>query len=233
MHILIVEDEARIARRIIRMTKEFFLNTVVKLTHKESLSEGIDFLENNPLDLVLLDLNLNGEDGFGLLKQTVSGSFHTIIISAHRDKALQAFEYGVLDFVAKPFNQERLNLAFNRVLRKEDIADRTINVLAVKKRGEIKLISIDDIRYIQGAGVYSELVLLNDTKMLHDKSLEKLEQLLPKTFFRTHKSYLVKVSEIQKILVSSGSKYDLILKNNEVLPIGRTRYKELKSVLAI
>lgn len=228
MNILVIEDELRIAKRIVRMTKEFFLNTAEQITHLESLDQGLEYVQNNTVDLVLLDLNLNGENGFDLLKEAVSQSFHTIIISAYKEQALQAFEFGVLDFVPKPFNQERLYKAFDRVLNKEDIATKNIKFLAVKKRGEVRLIDIDNVVYIKGAGMYSELVLNTSATFLHDKSLEKLEQLLPETFIRIHKSYLLKISEIRAIKVSSGSKYMAELKNNELLPIGRTKYKSLK-----
>ena len=65
--------------------------------------------------------------------------------------------------------------------------------------------------------------------MLHDKSLEKLEQLLAYSFERIHKSYLVKLYEIKEVIVKSGSKYMAELKNGECIPIGRTRYKDIKS----
>ncbi len=229
MNILVIEDELRIAKRILRMTREFFLNTLDQITHIESLQEGIAYVQSNTIDLVLLDLNLNGENGFDLLKNTVSESFHTIIISAYKEQALAAFEYGVLDFVPKPFNKERLDLAFKRVLNKEAIDAKNIKFLAVKKRGEIQLINIENVIYIKGAGMYAELVLTNGSSFLHDKSLEKLEQLLPEEFVRTHKSYIVKITEIKAIKVNSGSKYMAELNNGKLLPIGRTRYKDLKT----
>lgn len=228
MKILIIEDEARVAKRVERMTKEFFLNVLEQITCAHSLSEGLDFIKNNEFDLLLLDLNLNGENGFDVLKETVAKSFHTIIISANKHEALTAFEYGVLDFVPKPFNMERLTIAFNRVLKKEEVAEEKLEFLAVKKRSGTQLISIKNVLYIKGSGMYSELNLTTQEKELHDKSLEKLSQLLPKTFVRIHKSYLVKISEIKELITQSGSKYSVELKNGEILPVGRTRYKELK-----
>lgn len=231
MHILIIEDEIRIAKRVKRMTKEFFLNTLNSLTTVQSLSEGINYIKNNQLDLVLLDLNLNGENGFDILKETVSGSFHTIIISANKHEALKAFEYGVLDFVPKPFNKERIEIAFNRIVKKEEVSTENLQFLAVKKRGGIQLVNIDEVNYIKGAGVYTEIYLANGKNELHDKSLEKLTQLLPKSFERIHKSYLVKITEIKEIIVKTGSQYAVELRNGEILPIGRTKYKALKEKL--
>lgn len=231
MNILIIEDEIRIAKRVERMTKEFFLNTLQNTTSVQSLSDGLDFIKNNTLDLVLLDLNLNGENGFDVLQETASGAFHTIIISANKEQALKAFEYGVLDFVPKPFNQKRLEQAFNRIVKKEEVSNENLQFLAIKKRGGIQLVNINDVQYIKGAGVYTEIYLANNKKELHDKSLEKLSQLLPNTFERIHKSYLVKITEIKEIIVKTGSQYAVELQTGEIIPVGRTKYKQLKEKL--
>lgn len=229
MHILIVEDESRIAKRIERMTRAIFGNSLQSLKHCNTLQEALLFIENNPLDIVLLDLNLNGDSGFDLLTTAISKSFHTIIISAYKDQAITAFEYGVLDFVPKPFNRSRLEQALNKTVAKEIIKTNAAKFLAIKKRQRIQLIPIEDVLYIKGAGAYTELFLTNKKKELHDKSLEKLEQLLSYSFVRIHKSYLVKMSEIKGIIVESGSKYIADLKNGERIPIGRTKYKEIKA----
>ncbi|MEM1408751.1 MAG: LytTR family DNA-binding domain-containing protein, partial [Bacteroidota bacterium] len=222
MNILIVEDEARIAKRIERMTRDIIGDALQSLTHINTLHEALRFVENNPLDLVLLDLNLNGANGFDLLTTAVSGPFHTIIISAYKDQAITAFEYGVLDFVPKPFNRDRLEQALNRLIRNEKTASNETKFLAAKKRQSIQLIPIEDVLYIKGAGAYTELFLANGTKALHDKSLEKLEQLLSHSFERIHKSYLVRMSKVNKIIAKSGSKYMAELNNGERIPIGRT-----------
>ena len=228
MKILIVEDEGRIAKRVERMTRDFFGQTLQSITHLDTLQDALKHIQKHELDLVLLDLNLNGDDGFDLLKTAVSESFHTIIVSAYKDQAINAFEYGVLDFVPKPFNQERLEQALNRTISSESKSNHSIKYLAVKKRGRIQLIPIDDVIYIKGAGAYTELYLREGTKELHDKSLEKLEQLLSVFYERIHKSYLVKMSEIKEIIVRSGSKYIAELNDKTQLPIGRTKYKDLK-----
>jgi DNA-binding LytR/AlgR family response regulator len=211
------------------MTRDIFGNTLKSLTHINTLQEALRFIENNSLDLMLLDLNLNGDSGFDLLTTAVSESFHTIIISAYKDQAITAFEYGVLDFVPKPFNRDRLEKALYKTISREKINTNNIKFLAVKKRHRIQLIPIEDVLYVKGAGAYTELFLADGKKELHDKSLEKLEQLLASSFERIHKSYLMKMSEVNKIIVESGSKYIAELKNGERIPIGRTKYKDIKS----
>ena len=208
------------------MTADYLRHTPHEILAAEDLAEAEEIVAQKKIDLLLLDLNLNGESGFELLKPLVAESFDTIIISANHNMALRAFEFGVLDFVPKPFSRERLEKALNRLSAPESTPE--VSFLAVKKRGGLKMIRLEDISYIQGADVYSELVLKNGNTELHNKTLEQLERLLAPDFERIHKSYLVPFSVIQEIKVTPGSLYKAILKDDTELPVGRTRYKNLK-----
>ncbi|MEN2402254.1 LytTR family DNA-binding domain-containing protein [Flavobacterium sp. MC2016-06] len=230
MKILIIEDEARIAKRIERMTRNFF-DKDLQILVCDSLENGLNTIENNPIDLLLLDLNLNGEDGFDILQAFVAHSFQTIIISAYTDKAITAFNYGVLDFVPKPFDENRLAQAFMRFTVTGKQSGGDTQFLAVKKAKTIRLISMKEIRYIKGAGIYTELHLSDGRIELHDKSLEALEKLLPETFERIHKSFILSWHEADKLIVEAGGKYSILLKNSEVLPVGRLKYKEIRHKL--
>lgn len=229
MNILIIEDEARIAKRIQRMTSEFFADKTHEIVVCDSLQKGLDQIVKQLPDLLLLDLNLNGDNGFEILEQMVAASFHTIIVSANIDKAITAFAYGVLDFVPKPFDQERLFKALTRFVSPALKPDEGIKYLAVKRAGQVRLIAISEVIYIKGAGIYTELHLSTGQKELHDKSLEHLQQLLPDRFERIHKSYLVHFQQIEKIIINPGTRYGVLIKTGEVLPVGRSKYKDLKN----
>ncbi|KRB59547.1 LytTR family DNA-binding domain-containing protein [Flavobacterium sp. Root186] len=230
MKILIIEDEARIAKRIERMTRDFF-DKDVQILLCDSLENGLNTIDHQQIDLLLLDLNLNGEDGFDILQVFAAKSFQTIIISAYTEKAITAFAYGVLDFVPKPFDKTRLSQAFTRFTTPGKESGQDIQYLAVKKGKAIRLISIKDIIYIKGAGIYTELHLSDGRIELHDKSLESLEKLLPQTFVRIHKSFILCWHEADKLIVEAGGKYSMQLKNAGVLPVGRSKYKEIRHKL--
>jgi two-component system, LytTR family, response regulator LytT len=227
MKILIIEDEARIAKRIERMTRNFF-DKEVQILLSDSLENGLITIDQHEIDLLLLDLNLNGEDGFEILQAFTARSFHTIIISAYTDKAITAFAYGVLDFVGNPFVESRVAQAFMRFTTPGKQLNEDIKFLAVKKGKAVRLIRIKDIIYIKGAGIYTELHLSDNHIELHDKSLESLEKLLPSTFERIHKSFIVCWHEADKLIVEPGGKYSMLLKNGELLPVGRSKYKEIR-----
>jgi two-component system response regulator LytT len=231
MRIVIIEDEPLIAQRLERFTREIVGERLESVRLASTFDEASAWLAERPADLVLLDLNLNGRDGLKLLEAAVAGSFHTIIVSANTDRALQAFELGVLDFVPKPFTRERLALAFQRVTTREAHASCAARFLAVRKHGRIELVPIDQVLYVEGAGAYAELVLADGRRELHEKTLERVHALLPPVFVRTHKSYVVRMSAVKALHAGEGSHYELELKNGVRLPIGRSRYKELLATL--
>ena len=232
MHILIVEDEPIIARRIKRMLGSILGEKITTLSSRHSLSEGLAYIEKKEIDLLFLDLNLNGEDGFILLQSLVAASFHTIIVSAYKEKAITAFEYGVLDFIPKPFNEPRLVQALERLQPVESHTGQA-RYLAIQKRGRHVLLEIDQLAYVQGAGIYSELVFQDGRKEIHNKNLDKLSQLLPSHFDRIHKSYIVNTHQVAQLEAQAGGKYSILLNGGSNLPVSRSRYKALKEKWAI
>ena len=231
MRVVIIEDEPTVAGRIRRLTEKLLANELTSLTHFDELDDALDHLSSHPIDLLLLDLNLHGRDGFEILANTVSGSYHTIIISAYAEKALRAFEFGVLDFIAKPFSTARLRKAFKRFHDQIAGTQGQTRHLAVKRAGQLEMIDINSVIYIRGADNYSELVLENGETRLHDKNLTNLLMVLPERFLRIHKSYIVDLDRACKFLSQAGSKYELVIHSGEKLPVGRTRVGELRERL--
>lgn len=224
MKILIIEDEKSIAKRIERLLLEILDDKIEKLIIKDSIMSGLDYINHNKIDVLFLDLNLSGKDGFQVLKSVLAESFDTIIVSAYKEKAIEAFEYGVVDFVPKPFDKARLKKAIDRL----KLENRDSKSLIVKKQGRLLNIPVTSILFLKGADVYAEVHIENGKKELTNKSLDALERFLPGNFERIHKSYIVDMKRAVEIIIQPGSKYELRLNNDLILPIGRTRYKALK-----
>jgi len=233
MNIVIVEDEPVIAQRIQRQVAEILAEWQPQLIWFDNFDDAQSHLSETPIDLLLLDLNLHGSDGFELLKVISAEAFHTIIISAYAEQAIKAFEFGVLDFVAKPFNVKRLAQALARFTDKDSAAIGHTKQLAVKKSSGLHLLEIKDLLYIKADGHYTELHLLGEKSHLHDKPIDKLAKLLPDNFVRIHRSYIANIKHIKSLNISSGGSYQLILANNNELPVSRGRYSALKAIIAI
>jgi DNA-binding LytR/AlgR family response regulator len=227
MNILIIEDEALAARRLARMTQEILGPACESLTIKTSVDEAEAHLNGHPVQLVLLDLNLNGKSGFELFKRLAAGSFHTIIVSASLDQAVAAFEYGVLDFVPKPFDRQRLEKSFERLSAARAGQVSPMKYLSVKSLGEIRLIPLEAVRFFKGADDYVEIHQGNGSLDLYGKSMDALMQLLPSQYCRIHKSYIVDIGKARTIHVHGGGKYELELLDGMKLPVSRTQYQAI------
>lgn len=232
MDFLIVEDEPIIAQRIERLVRLFFSDNtdvnVGRLTTCRSLSEVLGRLEEHPIDAVLLDLNINGRDGFEVLEQLSAESFHTIIISAYADRAITAFEYGVIDFIEKPFDQSRLFKALTRLVDINIRSGGYRKSIAIKVLGKIERMNTDDIVWLQADGHYSVLHSAHGDERLHDKSLDRLLQVLPENFVRVHRSYAVNWNHVRGLKIESGGKYSLELMTSQI-PVSRKMIAMVKS----
>lgn len=231
MKILIVEDEDLIAQRLARLSRQIVGHKLQQLTVLPTLEAAELYLKSNTIDLLLLDLNLNGKDGFQLLKNLTAHAFHTVIVSAYTEKAIEAYEFGVLDFVSKPFNEIRLSKAFDRYFDVDYRALYPTRYLACKSRGRIELIPVADLLFCSGADHYVSLVLGQGEEKLYDKPLHQLIRLLPPSFLRVHKSYIVNLDKVGPLQVRPGGRYHFQLSDQLEVPVSRSGYKLLKSYL--
>ena len=231
MRVLIVEDEARIAKYLARVTQDLMGDRCTALSTVPTVSAARTSLAERGVDLLLLDLNLQGTDGFEILKGLSTGRFQTIVVSAYRDKAVEAFRYGVLDFVPKPFTRERFALALSRVTDPAARAKEPAKFLAVRVRGTIRVVDLEEVVRFKGARGYSEAHLRDGSVLLHDKPLNQLCKLLPHHFVRIHRSWVVDIRDMETIKVFEGSRYQAVMANGDCLPVGRSRLKALKERL--
>jgi len=233
MNIVIVEDEPLVQQRTQRLTMEILKSHSLKIQCFTDIDDAECFLAENTVDLLLLDLNLKGRNGFDLLKSNVAAGYHTIIISAYAEKAIEAFQYGVLDFVAKPYTLERLAKAFDRILDTSQRNYYGCRYLSIKRLGAIELIALADISHIQADGHYSLIFLTNKAEKtaLHEKNIEKIIQLLPDNYLRVHRSYVVNMDYVKQLLIEPGSQYSLKLNTGLEIPVGRTKYQDVKHYL--
>lgn len=224
MKVLIVEDITLVAERIADLAKKYLNDCKITISH--TLEDAQYCITEKVYDLMFLDLNLNGKNGFDLLKSSTAESFQTIIITANREKAAIAFDFGVLDFISKPISEERFKTAIDRFLNGYGTHREKLKYLTVKSKGVINLINIEDIELIKASGNYSELFTTNKRCFVHDKNLERLSKILPDNFIRVHRSYIVIKNKINKVIKHGGGKYSLVLTSGEIVSLSRAAYKE-------
>ncbi|MEM1056631.1 MAG: LytTR family DNA-binding domain-containing protein [Bacteroidota bacterium] len=231
MRVLIVEDEVVIARRLQRLLREAAGGEIASIEMCPSLDEAEALLTHRDIDVLFLDLNLNGRDGFDLLATSTASPFHTVVVSAHTERAIEAFDLGVLDFVGKPFGAERLRITLDRLRGAR--AEHPAASLAIRSAGRIDLVRVAEVAYVRAAGAYSELVLRDGSVRLHSKSLDRLLAVLPATFERVHRSYLIRMDEVVRLRASEGSRYHAVLVSGDEVPVGRTRVEAVRRRLIL
>lgn len=231
MRILIVEDEKVAARGLQRMVQDILGKDISWIGWEASLDTSRFALAEKPVDILFLDLNLNGEDGFQLLQGAVAGSFHTIVVSANEDQALRAFEYGVLDFVPKPVSEERLRKAIGRV-QGAGHSGRHAQYLPIRKPKGVALVRLEEVSYFRGDGNYIEIRLKTGASEYHRRTLDSLAKILPARFTRIHRSYIVDRQDVKWVVSRGGGIYDVELESGAKLPLSRAHYKEFKDLMS-
>ncbi|SNT83820.1 LytR/AlgR family response regulator transcription factor [Stenotrophomonas sp. CC120222-04] len=232
MRILIVEDEPLVRQRLQRLCAEL-AGTRARFDAVADLEAAGDRLQRNVYDGLLLDLNLGGEDGFELLRRAVAGRYQCVVVSAHRDRALQAFEHGVLDFVPKPFSRERLGQALERLLDTGGTRSGRARYLGIWRAQGTATVELSEVMWIAADGDYSQVRMRDGRSELHDKSLAALANVLPADFVRCHRSHLVNLRHVRTLHAGSGSRYWLVLGDGSELAVGRAHVVTLRDALGL
>lgn len=231
MRVLIVEDEPLIRQRLLRICGEHAGNRAT-FEAVATLEDATERLHDRPYEGVLLDLNIEGEDGFSLLRKAIAGAFHTIVVSAHGERALEAFELGVLDFVPKPFSRERIAQALDRLLAAGRSRGGMARYLGVWRAHGVGLIELTEVQWIRADGEHSEVRLQCGRSELHDKPLLRLETILPPLFVRCHRSWIVNLEHVDHMNATVGSRYSLTLRDGSTVPVGRSYVRDLRALLS-
>ncbi len=122
-------------------------------------------------------------------------------------------------------------MAFNRLQDSFALDTRALKYLSVRKFGSIDIVPLKDVKYFKGANVYTELHLTGDAVEVYDKSLKSVKKLLPRSYARIHKSYIVDLRRIRKIFSFGGGRYEVELEGRDRLPVSRTRIREIRKHL--
>lgn len=190
--------------------------------------EAMDYLRENPVDLMFLDINMPEISGMELLK-IIPTHPKTILTTAYSEYALESYEFGVIDYLLKPIYFPRFLKAVDRFFAVEGSRVKTeetvVNFVSVKVDGYFMDIELDQLLFAQSFGNYVKLHTVKRT-YLASITTSEFEKCLPeKNFMRIHKSYIVALDKIE------GTDKDFVIIKNEKLPIGITYKRELSDRL--
>jgi two-component system response regulator LytT len=217
VRIVIVEDEAVVARRLARLLREV-APALDALEIAGDFAAASAALGGRAGGVLFLDLDLHGRDGFELLRRGLAGGWRTVVVSAHTGRAIDAFELGVVDFVPKPFSRERLALALERASAVQP--NERLRYLAALQGTGTAVVALDRIVAIHGADDYSEIEVADGRRLLHRKSLRLLAGELPPPFVRIHRSHIVNL-DFASGLERIAGRWHVRLRTGGSLAVGR------------
>lgn len=191
--------------------------------------EALDFINNNSVDAVFLDINMPMMTGFELIS-LIENKTKVIITTAFREFAAESYDLEVLDYLVKPIPLPRFIKCINKITTEYNLKNnikvenhRAEPHLFIKVDKKMIKINIDEILFVEGMKEYIKVVTLDKTYITH-KSLTALSDELPADrFMRIHKSYLIAVNKVKSI---EGNRIQI---QSFTLPIGRNYSKEVKS----
>lgn len=194
---IIIEDEPLAAERLkTYISKHPSLQLINSF---ESGKAGLDFLQKNEIDIVFLDLNLGEISGIHILENNNISS-QVIITTAYQEYALKGFELDVVDYLLKPFVEERwlvsVEKAMNRIEAKRAGNDRFV---MIKTEHRLEKIFLRDILFIEGMGDYRRIHTVHKKIMTLQTFIEMEEMFTQSDIVRVHKSYMVAKSRIISI----------------------------------
>lgn len=221
--VLVADDESGARRNLTALLRpDPDIGAIIEC---DSGQGAIEQLRASKCDLLFLDVQMPGCDGFDVLELLGSELPPAVIfVTAYDEYALRAFEAGALDYLLKPFDDARFRRALDRAKDKlshfsprPKIAER----LAVKTRGELVFLSVVDVDWIESAGYYACLHVGRDTHVLR-RSLSELERELDGgQFMRVHRSIIVNLERIHKLELQDGGDYEVILRSGDRLRLSR------------
>jgi two-component system LytT family response regulator len=250
IRVLVVDDEAPARQRVIDLLqKDAQIGEILEAADGLAAVEAI--LDHHP-DLVLLDVQMPELDGLGVIDAIGAEAMPlTVFITAYDQHAIKAFEANALDYLLKPFSDERLESAMVRVKQRLDerslrefgkrimkmastappTADRRWDRLVVKSGGSTRFVRVVEIDWIEAAGVYANLHV-GGKELLYRTALNELvERLDPRRFVRVHRSAIVNIESILQLEPISHGEFDVVLKDGSRTRVSRTYRAQLEARL--
>jgi two-component system LytT family response regulator len=237
---LVVDDEGPARQRICDLLNQD--KEVRSLLEAADGKTAVQMILDEKPDLVLLDVQMPELNGLEVIEAVGSQNMPvTVFVTAYDQHAIRAFEANALDYLLKPFSDERFETMMTRVKRRTDdlhlrsfsqsiarvIAmqpahTRYLDRLAIKKDGLTKFIRLKDIEWIEASGVYVSLHT-SGKEFLYRASLTDLaESLDPDRFIRIHRSVIINIESIAQLEPLSHGEFELLLKDGSRSRVSRT-----------
>lgn len=240
---ILIDDEP-LARDIVKHYLSNFPDIEIVAECSDGF-EGLKAIGQFQPDFIFLDIQMPKINGFEML-ELVDDPPAVIFTTAFDEYAIKAFEVNAVDYLLKPIEQERFEQAMHKLPAKLKQTENTRDLLesasvnpvqnnrvVVKTNGVIKIIPVNDIHYLEADDDQVKLST-TDGVFYKNKTMSFFELTLdPSQFIRIHRSYMINLSQVNKIELKEKDSYVVLLKSDIWLPVSKTGYAKLKTALGI
>jgi two-component system, LytTR family, response regulator len=243
MKALIIDDEP-LARSLVAEYLQAYPDIEIAAECNNGL-EGIKAIQQVRPDLIFLDVQMPKINGFEML-ELIDEPPAVIFTTAFDEYALKAFDAHAVDYLLKPFTQQRFDKAIKKWKETTGAADNTAALLeaaaagpsqkdriVVKNGSHIKIIPVADVLYLEAADDYVK-VYTREGSFLKNKTMQHYEKILePEQFVRCHRSYIINIQNITRIDPYEKEAHIAVLKTGEKIPVSKAGFAKLKTVLGL
>ncbi len=232
----LIIDDTRLARQELRFLLQKKREVEI-LDEAENVDEAIEKINKHKPDLLFLDIQMPGKDGFELL-ESLDEVPSVIFTTAYSEFAIKAFEYNALDYLKKPITEDRLEKALEKVQEKVEEKDDSKKLLTEDSQVFVKdgercwFVHLKDVRVFEIWDNYTR-IYFNEHKPMIPKTLQYMESRLdPEVFFRANRQQIINLKWIDKIEPWFSGTIRLYLKDETKVEVSRrqtARFKELMS----
>jgi two-component system, LytTR family, response regulator len=251
---VLIADDEKLSREAVKLQLKNHEQFEIVAECKNGRETLTQIVEQKP-DIIFLDIQMPYMTGLEVLKQLEHEySPAIIIISAYDNYALKAFEIDAIDYLVKPFTDDRFQKALDKALKsrnrghdqllsdknslvelqhlmKKMLQDEQTAALSIKDNTKISVVQTSDIIYIEAAGNYVTVFTTNK-KYLHKDTLQSLEENLPSFFIRIHKSVIVNSTHIMEFHSLFNGDYLVKLNTGHEVRLSRNYRKNVEHLLS-
>src|SRR5499427_8422418 len=230
---LVVDDEPLARSNLCVLLRS---DPQIEVSECASGGEAILQIRANRPDLLFIDVQMPEIDGFDVVEMLGADLPPAIVfVTAYDQYALRAFEAGALDYLLKPFDNVRFEVALGRAKRRISLngAPRKIERLAIKNAGEMLFLKISEIDWIEAADYYVCLHVAAKSHLLRRSMNEVEQELCAGAFCRIHRSAIVNLERVRRLDVNQEGGTDVVLGNGTRLRLSRRYKKQLQGRLGM
>ena len=227
---MIVDDEPLARTNLVELLRKESDTQVI--SECASGTEAIEAIRATRPDLVFLDVQMPGCDGFDVLEQLGAATPKAIVfVTAYDQYALKAFEAAAVDYLLKPFDNARFARALDRAKAIVRGHQGQQNHIIVKSAGRVTVLKTNEIEWIEAADYYACLHVKGKTHLLR-RSLAELEEDLDGSMFcRIHRSAIVNLDQVAEMRLDANGEYEVILRDATRLRLSRSYREQLQTRL--